>query len=501
MALKLTSPAGTALVIGALTALRVLHLYHCPFDLYPDEAQYWVWAQDFAFGYFSKPPMVGWIIAATTAMCGDGVACIKLGMPVVHFVTAMAVYGIGRRLFDARTAMFSALVFATVPGIFLSSTVVSTDPPLLMFWALALYGLVRATQDGGWRWWLFGGVGLGLGLMSKYAMVYFVISGAVYILLAPFRAPLSPPGRALGAMAALVLAAAIYVPNLAWNAANGFVSYSHTKANASLGGALYHPDNLLEFLGSQFAVFGPILFAVLLIVAVRPWDWARNPPMALLASFALPTLVIVLVLSFISRANANWAAPAYIAATVMVVQWLLARGLAKLIIASLALHILAAGAVFAFAGWQDGRAMVMPAPYDGFARVRGWTRLGAEISAISARYPDAVILTDDRKLMAALLYYVSPRPWAAVKWDPNGRVDDHFDLTRPLRETAASRQGDDRRAFLLVSPRQNPEGVLSRFATSQFIASIRVPIAAGRERVTHVFHLKDFMGYKAARRP
>jgi hypothetical protein len=337
--------------------------------------------------------------------------------------------------------------------------------------------------------------------MSKYAMAYFVISGAVYFLLAPFRAPLSPPSRALGAVAALVLAAAIYMPNLAWNAANGFVSYSHTRANASLGGSLYHPDNLLEFLGSQFAVFGPIAFAVLLVVAVRPWDWARNPPMALLASFALPCLVIILVLSFISRANANWAAPAYIAATVMVAHWLLARGLGKLIIASLALHVLAAGAVFAFAGWQDGRAMVVPERYDGFARIRGWNQLGAEISRIGVQYPGAVILSDDRKLMAALLYYVSPRPWTAVKWDPNGRIDDHFDLTRPMRETAASSSGEDRRAFLLVSPRENPEGVLSRFATSRFIASIRVPIAAGRERVTHVFHLKDFLGYKTARRP
>lgn len=487
--------------MAALTALRVLHLYHWPFDLYPDEAQYWVWAQDFAFGYFSKPPMVAWIIAAATAMCGDTVACIKGGMPLVHFVTAMLVYGIGARLFEPRVGFFSALIFATLPGIFLSATVVSTDPPLLMFWALALYGLVRATQDGGWRWWLLCGVGLGLGLLSKYAMAYFVVSGAVYVLLAPYRKPEKPPSRALGALAALVLAAAIYVPNLAWNAANGFVSYAHTGANASLGGTLYHPDKLLEFVGSQFAVFGPILFAVLLIVVVRPWDWARNPPMALLASFALPVLVIVIVLSFISRANANWAAPAYIAASVMVAHWLLARGLGKLITASVALHVLAALAVFAFAGWQDGRAMVLAARYDGFARIRGWNQLGAEISAIGAQYPRAVILTDDRKLMAALLYYASPRPWGAVKWDPNGRIDDHFDLTRPLRGTAASRAGQDRRAFLLVSPRQNPEGVLSRFATSRFIASIRVPIAAGRERVTHVFYLTDFLGYKTARRP
>ncbi len=40
-------------VLGAITALRLLYLFVFPFDLYADEAQYWVWAQEFALGYFS----------------------------------------------------------------------------------------------------------------------------------------------------------------------------------------------------------------------------------------------------------------------------------------------------------------------------------------------------------------------------------------------------------------------------------------------------------------
>ena len=60
-------------------------------------------------------------------------------------------------------------------------------------------------------------------------------------------------------LAALGLALLIYSPNFWWNWSNGFVSYLHTRDNAALSGPLFHPDAFIEFFGSQFAVFGPLL--------------------------------------------------------------------------------------------------------------------------------------------------------------------------------------------------------------------------------------------------
>src|SRR4051794_6724481 len=52
----------------AVTVLRLVWLAGDPINLYPDEAQYWLWSRHLAFGYFSKPPLLPWIIAATTAL-------------------------------------------------------------------------------------------------------------------------------------------------------------------------------------------------------------------------------------------------------------------------------------------------------------------------------------------------------------------------------------------------------------------------------------------------
>jgi hypothetical protein len=46
------------LILGALLVIRLLALYFAETDLFFDEAQYWSWSRDLAFGYFSKPPLI-----------------------------------------------------------------------------------------------------------------------------------------------------------------------------------------------------------------------------------------------------------------------------------------------------------------------------------------------------------------------------------------------------------------------------------------------------------
>src|SRR5690242_15144363 len=48
------------LLLGIL-ALRIVGLALSKAELYYDEAQYWAWAQNPAFGYYTKPPLVAWM--------------------------------------------------------------------------------------------------------------------------------------------------------------------------------------------------------------------------------------------------------------------------------------------------------------------------------------------------------------------------------------------------------------------------------------------------------
>src|SRR5688572_21438287 len=85
--------------LGLLLAVRLVALKFNATDLFFDEAQYWSWSLEPAFGYYSKPPLIAWVIGAATALCGTSEFCIRLPSPLMHTATALIVFMIGRRLY------------------------------------------------------------------------------------------------------------------------------------------------------------------------------------------------------------------------------------------------------------------------------------------------------------------------------------------------------------------------------------------------------------------
>ncbi len=112
--------------LAALLAVRLGALTFNQTDLFFDEAQYWYWSLEPAFGYYSKPPLIGWIVRVATESCGLSEFCIRLPSPILHTLTATVVMAIGSYLYDLRTGAICGLVFATLPGVSLSAPV--NDP-------------------------------------------------------------------------------------------------------------------------------------------------------------------------------------------------------------------------------------------------------------------------------------------------------------------------------------------------------------------------------------
>jgi Dolichyl-phosphate-mannose-protein mannosyltransferase len=159
-----------AVCLGALLALRLAGLYTNATDLVVDEAQYWSWSRELAFGYFSKPTMIAWVMRGASAICGDGEMCLRAASPVLYTAAAFMLYLSGRALYGARIGFWSAIVFATLPGLFYSSNLITTDVPLILFWTVALYAWIMLVQRRSMGFAVFLGVAIGLGLLAKQAM-------------------------------------------------------------------------------------------------------------------------------------------------------------------------------------------------------------------------------------------------------------------------------------------------------------------------------------------
>jgi 4-amino-4-deoxy-L-arabinose transferase-like glycosyltransferase len=470
-------------VVAALTAVRIVWLATTSAGLYPDEAQYWFWAQDPAWGYYSKPPLVAWLIWLTTAAFGDGEFAIRLAAPLLHAAAAGFVYAIAARLHDRRIGFWAALAYATLPGVSLSAFINSTDAVLLPCWAAALYAFIRAREpgDGRGRWWLAVGIAAGLGLLAKYAMAYWLLSALGLVLLVPReRRHLRP---LLGAAAIALL---IYLPNLWWNWSHGFVSYLHVRDNAELSRHLLHPGAFLEFVGSQAGVIGPLFFAALIAVVARPRALAE-PRARLLAFFSLPTLAMMLIVSLLSRAQPNWAAPAYVSAIVLAVAWLLDRGWRRFVTMSVGLNLAAAVLLLGATDALAAAGVAVPAKYDPLHRLRGWRELGTQVGALLAAHPGLTLLADDRELLASLVYYVRPHPLGAVEWNPIPGVTDQWRLVNNI----GNHQSED---FLAVTMNGLEELMRPEFAELVSLTTIATASGHGAGRSYKVYIARGFHG-------
>ncbi|MBS0274380.1 MAG: glycosyltransferase family 39 protein [Proteobacteria bacterium] len=469
-------------IIAAITAIRVAVLVLSPLDLYPDEAQYWWWSQNPDWGYFSKPPMIGWVIWLTTAIFGQAEWAIRIGSPLLHAMTALLLFGIARRCFDARTAMFAALAYLTTPGASYSSGLISTDVPLLFFWAIALYAFLRAMDDPRWRWPILAGIAFGLGLEAKYAMFYVLPC-------AGFAALFSPKARkvVLGGRGAAILAIGLLLllPNVLWNAAHHFPTVAHTEHNADWAGARYSLSETASFIGGQFGVFGPILMVGLLLMF---WKLARGPERSqgslVLAAFCAPPLILIIVQSFISEANANWAATAYVAATPLAVAALIGLWDSRLLWASFVLDGLVMAVLWLI--------LLSPSFANGiglgnaFKRMEGWRELGTAVADEAQQGHYALISAANRSIMAELLYYAAPRTAFVRMWDKDLHDDDHFQMT--LRLTVPAH-----RVLMVVSPQEAP-AVLGTFDSNTLADTVTVPIGGRHIRVTQLYDARDYRG-------
>lgn len=467
----------------AIVAFRLAALAVNGTDLYMDEAQYWAWSQAPALGYFSKPPLIAWIIHGATAVCGDGEACVRLPSVLLHFVTAVLVYLLGWRLYAAEVGFWAGLAYLLLPAVSLSSGIISTDVPLLAAWALALFAFAGLLQAPNVRDAALLALALGAGLNAKYAMAYFLLCGALYFALVPEHRPRL---RDIRLWLALALGLALIVPNVLWNMANGFVTFAHTAENANWSGIPFHPGKAAEFIGAQFGVFGPIMFGAFLVIV---WRAARQTNAIssadkLLLFFSVPIIAVVATQALISRAHANWAAPAYIAAVVLVTAVMLRDRASTWMRGSFAVNgalaLLVAGAT-----WQAGR-LALPVVGDPFARTLGNRELAALVEneigkAAREGHPIGSVLTDDREIAAALAYYGRGIEVPVLSWRTGAVPRSHFEIARPYT-------ADAKDPVLLVSPRAGSP-VIKHFGAATDLGTRAFPAGRHATRTVHVSKL------------
>jgi hypothetical protein len=247
-------------------------------------------------------------------------------------------------------------------------------------------------------------------------------------------------------------------------------------------------------------VFGPILFVVLLVVAVRAYRRGLPSPDRFLLAFALPIIVIITVQALVSRAHANWAAVSYVAATVLVTATMIRDGAWRWLTGSLALHVVVAVGIGV--ALTQARTLSIANIKNPFARTLGWKELAQQtrerlILAAQAGRPYRSVLVVDRSVAAELIYYMRDVPVPVLAWRGHGRPRDHYQLTRAFaRPGEGALRGAE--PALLVAIRRVPKNVLERFASGGAVEAVSVPTGAHAQRKVYFVRLAGFRGLGAS---
>ncbi|MDQ7017843.1 MAG: glycosyltransferase family 39 protein [Robiginitomaculum sp.] len=487
---KSFSPKTVFAGLALLTVGRLVALYWSPLELGGDEAQYWAWSQTPAFGYFSKPPLIAWVIALTTFIFGNAEWAIRLSAPLAHALTAFFLFHAGQLSGEGTngktTGTLAALIYMLMPGVWFSSGIMTTDALLLPAIAGALvayFSLLRAPT-------MLAAAGLGLaigiGFLAKYAMIYFGLGLLVLLLLDP--ATRSVFFSRYGLIATMI-ALALITPNLLWNAAHQFATVSHTINNAGWENLHLSPLSALKFLGGQMGVFGLLAFPALL--ASLYWalrDKAAPATAKRLAVFSLLPLLIVTIEAVLNRANANWAFSAYVPASLLLAYWG-GRGKSAALGGALLVNLLSGLALVTIA--LSPPLVARLGLDNAFKRVHGWHHSAQLIADLNRRddqeKPYDALVIDNRLFYYAIKYYGRQMNLPKMYiWTRFATPHSHAELVNPLAP------GFDGRLLVVSARRAYVQRMAADFNQFSRRGTYVVPLGGNKKRKFAVFEAQGY---------
>jgi len=266
-----------------------------------DEAYYWLWSRHLQAGYYDHPPAIAFIIRAGTFVFGDTAFAVRIGCVLLSLVASWFTYAAARILLDREErALGAALIFNLTMMVAVEAMVATPDAPVLAAAAAFVFALAKIAHGGSARWWLFAGIAAGLGLLSKYTMLFLGAGAFLWLCLAPLQR------HWLGKIwpyAGAVIAFAIFAPNLVWNAQNDWMTFAFQFGRAAAHH--FNPGFIFEFIGAQLALATPlILLAAILGLGSLIRD--RRQGLFLLPMLAAPSFLYFLWHGLHDRVQGNW---------------------------------------------------------------------------------------------------------------------------------------------------------------------------------------------------
>ncbi len=492
--------AGILVLFTACVRIAYL-LWDCPLDLSPDEGHYWDWSRHLDWSYYSKGPLVAYLIRASCFVFGEKMWAVRLPAVLCGSLTLMGLYVLVRRVYQqAELALGVVVVCLTLPAMAASSLLMTIDAPYICCWTWSLVLADRALQKhSGQICWVGLGLMIGAGILAKYTMVIFIPCFLLFLLTSTaYRYQLV----SLRLWLMILVAGLCCLPIVVWNAQHGWMTVLHVGRQAGIvestngsgsGLSTVRWYGLAEYLAGQAVLLLGFWFVAWLAAMVRfvPYQSRTSDKERFLWWMSVPMFLLFLGFSLNTRVELNWPIAAYLSGSVLTVRWLfersdvmpsikwIAKGFAVVgVLGSVLLH----HTEWLYRLHGEFVSGTSPRKWDATCRLRGFQTLASEVETIwkelRDRGEDVVITANGWNIHGVLAFYLCDQPMVYSLGLATGGRHSQYD-------------------FWLPNPLSNPEAFYGK--TFIYVGEMVPNIAAGFESVPYskrVAHIVS--GYEVA---
>jgi hypothetical protein len=210
-------------VMTVATAVLLLHVAtNGRYGFHRDELQFLSDARHMDWGFVAYPPMTPFLEHVAFSLFGLSLVGLRM-FSVLAQITALVVTALmtaelgGKRL----AQVTAALAVGLSPLPMFEATEFQYSSFDYLWWVLTAYFVIRLLKSENPRWWLAIGAILGLGLLTKYSIVFYIAGILAGVMLTHARRYLVS-GWFWGGVAIALL---LFLPNFLWLLRNDFISY------------------------------------------------------------------------------------------------------------------------------------------------------------------------------------------------------------------------------------------------------------------------------------
>lgn len=219
---ELVTRANNLALVGIALAVAFVHLMtNGRYGFHRDEFQFLSDARHLDWGFVAYPPFTPFVERVGLQLFGVSLIGLRLFSVIAQALAIVMTGLMARELGGGRLAQVTAALTVATSGLpVFEGTEFQYSSFDYLWWVLIAYFVIRLLKTENPRWWLAIGVFVGLGLMTKYTIVFFIAGIVGGMMLSSARRYFVSGWFWGGVAVALV----IFAPNFLWQVKHGFIS-------------------------------------------------------------------------------------------------------------------------------------------------------------------------------------------------------------------------------------------------------------------------------------